>query len=72
MVTEIKQKTKLQMDENGFKAAAITEIGVGKTSLPIEPLKFTVDRPYLLVIEYQSLPLFIAQITNPAEKPGAQ
>lgn len=72
VVTEIKQKTKLQMDENGFKAAAITEIGVGKTSLPSEPLKFTVDRPYLLVIEYQSLPLFIAQITNPAEKPGAQ
>ncbi|WFF72896.1 serpin family protein [Proteiniclasticum sp. QWL-01] len=63
-VTEIKQKTKLQLDEKGFKAAAVTEIGVGKTSLPGDnKIEFTLDRPYLLVIEYQGLPLI--HIPNP-------
>lgn len=68
-VTEIKQKTKLQLDEKGFKAAAVTEIGVGKTSLPGDnKIEFTLDRPYLLVIEYQGLPLFISRIQDPSEK----
>lgn len=65
-VSEIKQKTKLQMDEKGFKAAAVTEIGVGRTSMPGgEIVEFSADRPYLLVIEYQGLPLFISQISDP-------
>lgn len=68
VVSEIKQKTKLQMDEKGFKAAAVTEIGIEETSGPADPpIEFYVDQPYLLVIEYQGLPLFISQITNPAE-----
>lgn len=68
VVSEIKQKTKLQMDEKGFKAAAVTEIGIKETSAPADPpIEFYVDQPYLLVIEYQGLPLFISQITNPAE-----
>lgn len=66
-VSEIKQKTKLQMDELGFKAAAITEIGIAMRSMPPRnPVDFLIHKPYLLVIEYQSLPLFIAQITNPS------
>ena len=67
-VSEIRQKTKLQLDENGFKAAAVTEIGVLETSAPEQPVEFTADRPYLLVIEYQGLPLFITQIQDPTEK----
>ena len=69
VVNDIKQKTKLQMDENGFKAAAVTEIEMGTTSMPADPpIEFTVDRPYLILIEYQGLPLFISQITDPTEK----
>lgn len=68
VVDDIKQKTKLQLDENGFKAAAVTEIGIRETSAPADPIEFTVDQPFLMVIEYQDLPLFIAQITDPAEK----
>ena len=68
-VNEIRQKTRLKMDEKGFKAAAVTEIGMVGTSLPADPpVDFTVDRPYLLFIEYQGLPLFVAQITDPTEK----
>ncbi len=66
-VSEIKQKTKLQMDENGFKAAAATEIGSTKSAAPVDLVDFIVDRPYLVVIEYQGLPLFIARITDPTQ-----
>ncbi len=68
-VTEIKQKTKLELDEKGFKAAAVTEIGIGKTATPVDdPVDFTVDQPYLLVIEYQGLPLFVANVQDPSEQ----
>lgn len=69
VVDDIKQKTKLQMDEKGFKAAAVTEISMRETSAPADPpIEFTADRPYLLVIEYQGLPLFVSRITDPSEK----
>lgn len=68
-VTEIKQKTKLELDEKGFKAAAVTEIGIGKTATPVDdPVDFIVDQPYLLVIEYQGLPLFVANVQDPSER----
>ncbi len=67
MVDDIRQKTKLQVDEKGFKAAAVTEIGVAETAMP-ETVEFFVDRPFLLVIEYEGLPLFISHIDDPAEK----
>ena len=69
VVEDIKQKTKLQMDEKGFKAAAVTEISMTDTSAPADPpIEFTVDRPYLIVIEYQGLPLFISNISDPSVK----
>ena len=67
-VSEIKQKTKLEMDEKGFKAAAVTEIGVTMAGMPVKPVVFSADRPYLVVIEYQGMPLFIAQIQDPTEQ----
>lgn len=66
-VSDIKQKTRLQMDEKGFKAAAVTQISIDTSAPPDPHLEITVDRPYLIVIEYQGLPLFVAQIKQPSE-----
>lgn len=62
-VSEIRQKTKLQLDESGVKAAAASEIGMTYAAPP--PIQFIVDRPFLLVIEYQGLPLVISVIQDP-------
>lgn len=67
-VSDIKQQTKLLLDRNGFEAAAVTEINLTKAGSPGDAIPFTLDRPYLLVIEYQDLPLFIARITDPSKK----
>ena len=55
------------MDEKAFKAAAVTQISIDTSAPPDPPLEITVDRPYLIVIEYQGLPLFVAQIKQPSE-----
>lgn len=69
VVGDIKQKAKLVMDHRGFEAAAVTEVALTTTGAPADdPVELTIDRPYLLVIEHEGLPLFIARIMDPSEK----
>lgn len=67
LITEVKHKTYVKVDEEGTEAAAVTSVGVGVTSGP--PL-FMVDRPFLFVIhENQSgTILFIGKIVDPTAK----
>ncbi len=64
----IKQKTFIQVDRKGTKAAAITMGGMKETSLPhpIESVYITLDRPFLYAIvdNATALPLFIGIVTN--------
>ncbi len=52
-VTEVKQKTFLEINEEGTEAAAVTEGAVGVTSAPMpqEPFVFNANRPFILTIE---------------------
>ena len=62
-ISQVVQKTVLQVDERGTKAAAATGIAVATSaSLPV-----TVDRPYLLLIRDTATgtPLFLARISDP-------
>jgi serpin B len=66
----VKHKTFLQVDEEGTEAAAVTVVGMERTSAgPQRQLRYMyVDRPFLCVIrEHQSdAILFIGKITHPA------
>jgi len=46
-IDEVKQKTFLEVNEQGTEAAAVTSVGMGPTSLPPS---FMADRPFMLVI----------------------
>jgi serpin B len=65
----VKHKTFLQVDEEGTEAAAVTAVGMERTSAgPQRQLKYMrVDRPFLCIIrEKQSESiLFIGKITHP-------
>ena len=51
MISEVKQKTFIEVNEEGSEAAAITSVGMMRTSLgPPEPFSFTVDRPFVFLI----------------------
>jgi serine protease inhibitor len=62
-ISQIVQKTVLQVDERGTKAAAATGIAVATSLGPT----LTVDRPYLLLIRDTATgtPLFFARISDP-------
>lgn len=68
-VTDLSQRCKLKMDEKGFEAVAVTEVVAGTTSAPFptKTIQFTVDRPFLVIIEYQGLPLFLSKVMDPSK-----
>ena len=69
-VSDILQKTKLELDENGTKAAAVTMIATDCTAaMPVEREKkeVTLDRPFAFTIydsaEHQII--FLGKVTDP-------
>jgi hypothetical protein len=65
-ISEVKHKTFVAVDEAGTEAAAVTSVGVGVTSVPLE---FRVDRPFLFAIRERlsGTILFVGRIMNPVE-----
>ncbi len=63
VITEVLQKTFVDVDEEGTEAAAVTSVGVGLTSLPAS---FRADRPFLVVIRerFSGTILFIGKIAK--------
>ena len=62
---DVKQKTMIELDRNGTKAAAITWAGMGAMSAaPAEKVYITLDRPfiYAIVDRTHTLPLFFGLV----------
>jgi serpin B len=55
------------VDEEGTEAAAVTSIGIGVTAMPVNPLEFHANRPFLYLIteEDTGAILFIGKVENP-------
>lgn len=68
-ISEVKQKTFIDVNEQGTEAAAATSVSVGETSAPADPFEMTVDRPFFFTItdETSGVILFMGAIENPAE-----
>lgn len=64
VITEVKQKTFMNVDEEGTEAAAATSVGIGVVSAPPRML---VDRPFLLAIRerFSGTILFIGKVGAP-------
>jgi len=73
-ISYVRQKTYVEVDERGTRAAAVTSVGVGVTSAPSG---FTVDRPFVFAIRERlsGTILFAGLVGDPtaaAEDPDAQ
>jgi serpin B len=68
-VSMVLQKTFLEVDEAGTRAAAATVVGIGETSAGPEPTPFRVDRPFLVAIRERlsGTILFLGRIVTPPE-----
>ena len=69
-ISSVIQKARLIVDEDGTKAAAVTEIAMPTSALITEdPIEFRADHPFVAVIANESTGTvcFAAVIANPSE-----
>ncbi len=66
-IMDVVHKAFVSVDETGTEAAAATGVIVGITSIPAEPLKVTIDRPFMFLIRdiKTGTILFIGRVVNP-------
>jgi len=64
-ISLVKQKTFVDVDEEGTEAAAVTNVGISVTSMPVRR-PFVVDRPFVLVLRERlsGAILFMGKITG--------
>lgn len=68
-LTGANQSVRVQIDEEGVKAAVYIEIpGAGSAAPPDEIIDFVLDRPFLFVITNDNIPLFAGCVNNPLTK----
>ena len=69
-ISEVKQGSRIAIDENGIEAAAYTYIAVDTAAadMPEEPIELKFDRPFIFIVQSDAgIPLFIGTVQNPAE-----
>lgn len=57
----------IEVNKEGIKAAAVTKLIVAPNSAflrPPKPIKVEVTKPFIFVIRYEKIPLFVGQIAN--------
>ena len=65
-LTAANQSVRVEIDEEGVKAAAYIEIpGAGSAAPPDEIIDFILDRPFIFAITTNSIPLFMGTVNNP-------
>ena len=65
-LTGANQSVRVQIDEEGVKAATYIELpGAGSAAPPEEIIDFVLDRPFLFVITNDNIPLFAGCVNNP-------
>ena len=68
-IDDVVHKAFVSVDEAGTEAAAASAVIVGTTSMPPEPVKVTLDRPFVFLIRdiKTGTILFIGRVMNPGE-----
>lgn len=66
-ISEVKHKTFIEVNEEGTEAAAVTSVGVSRTSMP-EVFEMRMDRPFIFAIreKISGVIMFIGKVMDPA------
>jgi serpin B len=67
-ISDVIHKSFVSVDEAGTEAAAATAVIMAATSMPLEPVQVTLDRPFIFLIRdiQTGAILFVGRIMNPA------
>ena len=63
-LTQAEQMTRVQVDEEGVEAAAVTIIADGNGGIPDETCVMNLNRPFLFVLRSQGVPLFVGVVNE--------
>ena len=68
-ISDVFHKAFVSVDEEGTEAAAATAVVMKLTSMPVDPLQISVDRPFLFLIRDRitGSVLFVGRVVNPAQ-----
>jgi serpin B len=69
VVTDVVHKAFIKVDENGTEAAAATGVVIGVTSMPLDPIEFIADRPFMYCIRDRETNtiLFMGRVLDPTK-----
>lgn len=69
-ISDVVHKAFVAVDEDGTEAAAATGVAMRTTSMPVDPAKFTADKPFIFVIRdnQSGSVLFMGRMANPSAK----
>lgn len=67
VISSVIQKTMIAVDEDGTEAAAVSAIGVGRTSVPRYAFDLKFDRPFYFILKHKltDTTLFLGRVINP-------
>ncbi len=71
MVSSVRQTSKIVIGKEEIKGSSVTSIDMMPTAAPVQnenPIELTFDRPYLVIIENEGIPMFIVNVEDPSEK----
>jgi serine protease inhibitor len=67
LINDVTHQAFIETNEEGTEAAAVTVVDVGLTSVPLEPLVFNADHPFLYIIRETTTNsiIFMGRVTDP-------
>jgi len=67
-ISDVVHKAFVAVDEEGTEAAAATAVVMVESAMPMEPVEFTVDRPFVFFIRdlQTGTVLFVGRILDPS------
>lgn len=65
LISSVTQSARILADEKGLSAAAYTELAFAGSGAPEDECDMILDRPFILVIKEQGVPLFVGIINTP-------
>lgn len=68
-INDVKHKTFIQVDEAGTKAAAVTSVEIGATSMPVYDFELKFDRPFFYAIQDRETGaiIFMGSVFDPSK-----
>jgi serpin B len=70
LIQDVLHKAFVSVDEDGTEAAAATAVIIGTTSMPLDPIAMTLDRPFVFLVRDTATGavIFLGRVVDPSAR----